>query len=401
MKNISRCMMLQLILLLNLLLLFGAVCAEEAPLQVKVSRQSSACSNSRVAVSAENNIFIVWDGLLGGRSRIFFREKSAGRWGPEIILDRTDWGDNSEPAIALDEKGNPHVVWTFHDPAVANALAESATELSAVHYAFRLRNNWVMPVIIRQNAEKNCEFADIAVQSGTNRVFVTWQEGRGSIYAIWCATQDKKGRFVAEQVSATERQGYNMYPEIFIAPTTFVTWYGAEGSDFSLHAALFNIQTERWMRYAPDGLENLPANRLPYLMADMQGVLHAVWYDSDGSTDRIYFGRQGDGSSCKGFIVDGNPRRINSLPMGVVSQRGRIYLCWRGESIFGGQVFLTSGVGDYPFRFEEPTLVSDGQKLFYTEPDCAPDAAGGVVAVWVSSALDGGDGAVYMRSIKP
>jgi hypothetical protein len=98
--------------------------------------------------------------------------------------------------------------------------------------------------------------------------------------------------------------------------------------------------------------------------------------------------------------------------MGVVSQRGRIYLCWRGESIFGGQVFLTSGAGEYPsrlpknlfgeqVRFEEPTLVSDGQKLFYTEPDCTPDAAGGVVVVWVSSALDGGDGAVYMRSIKP
>jgi hypothetical protein len=92
---------------------------------------------------------------------------------------------------------------------------------------------------------------------------------------------------------------------------------------------------------------------------------------------------------------------MNSLPMGVVSKRGRIYLCWRGESIFGGQVFLTSGDGESPIKFEEPTLVSDGQKLFYTEPDCAPDAAGGVVAVWISSVLDGGDGAVYMRSIKP
>ena len=364
--------------------------AQEASLQEKVSLKASSCSGPRVAVNAEQQVFFVWEGLLEGRSRIFFRGKNGPDWEPETILDGTEWGDNTEPSITLDDHGNPYVVWTFHDQ-----------ECSSVYYTFRLRNSWVQPVLLRQSGENNCEFADIAVQPGTNRIFVTWQEGRGSRYAIYAATQDKGGKFVTEQVSAPEHAGFNSFPQMAIAPTPFLTWYGSGESDFLLHAALFDLQTEHWMRYEPSGLERLPANRLPFLMPDEQGTLFAVWYDSDGATDRIYFRRQGDASSDKGLIVDGNPERMNNLPMGVVSLQGRVFICWRGESLFGGQIFLTSGEAVSGSEFQESQLISDGQKLFYTEPDCAPDPQGGVAVVWASSALDGGDGSVYYRHVKP
>ena len=365
--------------------------ADESSLQERISQAASDCSSPRVVMSRDSDIFVAWEGILEDRSRIFFRNKRGGRWGPETIIDRSPWGDNTDPAITLDGEGNPHIVWTFSDQ-----------ETSSVHYAFRSGNKWFYPEALRQRSDVNCEFPDIAIQKDNNRVYVCWQEGRGSRYSIYIASGLKNGEFDARRLSRVGNQTYNIYPEIFIAPTPFVTWYGFEGSDFALRAALFNIQTQEWMRYDPAGLEYLPANRLPFLMSDQKGVLYATWYDSDSATDRIFFSRQGDLASGKGVIVDGNPDRMNSLPSGIVGADGEVYLCWRGESIFGGQIFFTKGTyhSDH-FEFEESRLVSDGQKLFYTQPDCCLDAEGGTIIVWVSSFMDGGDGAVYYRRDTP
>ena len=367
------------------------VFAQEPVLQERISDSGSGCSNPCIIVSKTDDTFAVWQGVKNSRSRIFFRERKGKIWTQEILLDRSESGDNTDAGIALDEQGNPYVVWSLAD-----------AEISSIQYAFRLKGEWIYSQPLREIKDKNCEFPCIAIERGTNRTFVAWQEGRGSQYAIYCATQDSSGRFVPVQLSRQGAQGYNVYPEIFIAPSPVITWYGVNDSNFVLRVALFNMQTEKWMRYDPAGLENLPANRLPFLMTDADGILHAVWYDSDGSTDRIYFARQEDASFGKGVIVDDNPERMNNTPFGMVGQDKNLYLCWRGESLFGGQIFLTVGVPQATFYdFKESHLVSDGQKLFYTQPDCYTYSDGSVGLVWISSALDGGDGSVYFRNVLP
>ncbi len=361
--------------------------AHRAGTQERISSIASNCSNPRVIVNASGDTFVVWQGSHKGRWRIFFRELQKGKWRDETLIDRTDAGDNTDPAIALDDKGNPHIVWVLTLPGH-----------SEVRYAFRLQGEWIYPGALHTSLDKNCEFPEIAVQPETNRLFITWQEGRGSRYAIFCATQDRKGRFTSVKVSSPLARGYNLYPQIFIAPTPFVTWYESGESDFILRAALFNIQTEKWMRYDPDGLENLPANRLPFLTSDLEGLLYALWYDSDGATDRIYFARQGDASTAAGSVVDDNPKQMNNLPAGKVSRDGQVYVCWRGESIFGGQIFIMKG-NALTGEFKESNLVSDGQNLFYTHPSCAIAPGGSISIVWVSSVLDGGDGAIYFRHL--
>lgn len=378
--------MLKLLFVIAVLLLASLISSQETILQERLSISSTDCNNPRI-VSHDGRLFVVWQGKKEERTRIFFRERVNQIWGPEIILDRSERGNNTDPQIALDDDGNPHVVWTFSDPRV-----------SAVYYAFRLKDEWFFPDSLSETSNMNCEFPDIGVETGTNRVFVVWQEGRGSKYAIMCSTQDKKGRFVTIRVSLPDAQGYNIYPQIFLSPTPVIVWYGLRDSDFALHAALLNIQTEIWMRYEPAGFENIPGNRLPFIMTDDQGIFHAVWYDSDGSTDRIFFRRQGDSSLEKVMIVDDSPQWMNSIPTGVVGPDKTIYICWRGESIFGGQIFLAMGKGlTNPCSFQESRLISDGQKLFYTQLDCSADGDLGVDIVWVSSALDGGDGSVYFR----
>jgi len=379
------------ILLILLLFLSPFVLAQETSLQERISVTGSGCSNPRIIVNGSDESFAVWQGITDARSRIFFRERKGKTWGSEILLDRSEWGDSTDPNIALDDKGNPYVVWSHSDP-----------ETSSIQYAFRLKNEWIYSQPLRESRDKNCEFPRIAIESGTNRVFAVWQEGRGSQYAIYSATQDSSGRFVPIQVSRRDLRGYNVYPEIFIAPTPFVTWYGVNDSNFVLRAGLFNMQTEEWMRYDPAGFEKLPANRLPFLMTDSEGLLCAVWYDSDGSTDRIYFARQEDPSAGAGRIVDDNPERMNNTPAGIAGRDKKVYLCWRGESIFGGQIFLKIGASQANvFDIRESRLISDGQKLFYTQPYCHPYKDGSAGLVWISSALDGGDGAVYYRNILP
>lgn len=366
----------------------GFVFAQKSHFQERISIVSNHCSNPRVA-SCRDRIYIVWQGVKEDRARIFFRERLNREWGPEMILDRSEWGNNADPQIALDDNGNPHVTWIFTD-----------LESSAVYYAFRLKNEWFFHAPLTQTSDKNCEFPDIGVESGTNRVFVAWQEGRGSRYAIMCSTQDNKGRFVKTQVSRPDARDYNVYPQIFLRPTPVIVWYGLRESNFALHATLLNLQTETWMRYDPAGFENIPSNRLPFIMADEEGLFYALWYDSDGSTDRIYLRPQGDSSRGRTVLVDDNPRWMNSVPSGVIGSDGTIYACWRGESIFGGQIFAaTAKGGTHPRSFHESQLISDGQKLFYSQPDCCLGGEHGVDVVWVSSALDGGDGAVYFRQI--
>ena len=137
-------------------------------------------------------------------------------------------------------------------------------------------------------------------------------------------------------------------------------------------------------------------------MSNSEGLLHALWYDSAETSDRIYFTRQNDPGRGRGIIVDDNPERMNNMPSGAVGLDNRVYVSWRGESIFGGQIFLTTGNFQYSrWEFSESRLISDGQKLFYSEPDCQPYDDGTVGIVWISSALDGGDGSVYYRRLVP
>lgn len=358
------------------------------PLQQKASIRSIVCSQPRVAMT-DNRIIFVWRGYLENRSRILFREKSDSDWSQEIPIDRTEWGNNSDPALALDEKGNPHIVWSFCDE-----------EVSVIYYTRRIENNWLTPVVIRQLRGKNCEFPCIAIQPSTNRVFVAWQEGRGSLYSIHAAVEDGKGRFPEEQISPSGRQGFYTSPQIFISDEPVMLWFGSASDDFSLYAARFISRTEKWMSYKPDGLENLPCNLLPQLSAGEDGNLHAVWYDSDGNTDRIYYGRQYDENKCIGTIVEQNQNNINNLPFLSISPAGRAGLCWRGESISGGQIFYSSAKINNGITFNQPQMVSDGRKLFYTEPVSALNDKGDAVIVWTSHALDGGDGGVYFCHIK-
>jgi len=365
--------------------------AEPEIVQERISEQSENCSNPRVIVNKQGQSFTIWQGLEQDRSRIYFRERQGQTWGPEMIIDRSEWGNNTNPRIALDQTGQPHVVWAFSDE-----------EVSAVHYAFRIETQWFHSEPIRKTSGKNCEFPTIKVEAQSNRVFITWQEGRGSDYAVFCSTQDINGQFTPVQISHPVARAYNIYPEIFITPTPLVAWYGMSDADIDLHAAIFNIQTREWMEYQPAGFENLPVNRFPYLMTDSGGILYALWFDSDGATDRIFFSRQAEAESGKGEIVDDNPERMNNIPSGVVDADKNVFICWRGESLFGGQIFLSQGENLHsPYQFKESRLISDGQNLFYTQPDCFPCPNRGVDIVWISNALDGGNGAVYYRRVRP
>jgi hypothetical protein len=378
------------IYLLFFLIFVPVICPGQA-VQKRISVKSPNCSAPRVAVNSEGKTYVVWQGKLDGRSRIFFREQSGREWGSEIILDQSEWGDNSDPSIALDDMGNPHIAWSYSDE-----------ECSSIYYSFRLGQDWIHYGTISKNMEKNCEFPHIAVQNLTNRVYVVWQEGKGSRYVIKCAARSSKGRFNIKRISEMIRKGYNLYPVIFMEPIPVISWYGVGDSDFVLYSALLNIQTGEWMQYEPSGLEKMPVNRLPYVISDSGGILHVVWYDSDESTDRIYYASQGDSVSGKGKIVDDNPEKMNNLPRGVLDSNGKIFICWRGESLFGGQIFLTLSKKSFGLmEFGESILISDGQKLFYTQPDCVSEPSGAMKIVWVSNALDGGDGAVYIRRFVP
>jgi hypothetical protein len=358
---------------------------------IKISVRSSQNANPKICVTADQRIYVVWEGLDEGHSRIFFRENRDGEWQDELMLDPVTDGDDMDPAIAVDVKGNPHVVW------IRKQMAGTAAERTIVIYAYRLGQEWIIHGAINPNSDCNSEFPVIAVASDT-RVLIAWQEGRGTDYDILSATQDRGGDFAIIKVAGWKADHYNLYPEVFLSNPPLLVWYEAVNTDFILRKASFQIGNFSWKSEPIANFDRLAANRLPYILADNGGeTFFGLWYDAERSGERIFLGVQDPETRGEGQIVDDNPARSNRLPSGAIAEDGTIYTCWCGDTLYGTQIFVLEGNGDY---FSPSIMVSDGEPLYYSHPHIAIRGASTVYVVWSSNALDGGDGGIYFNTVE-
>ncbi len=357
---------------------------------VKISVHSMQNANPKIAVTADGRTYVVWEGLYDRHSRIFFRENRDGEWQEELILDAVADVDDIDPAIALDIKGNPHIVWVRKQPVGTDG------ERTTVMYAYRIGQEWIVQGGINPNSDRNSEFPVIAVAPDT-RVLIAWQEGRGTDYDILCATQNRGGDFAISVVAGRRADHYNLYPEIFIFKIPCLVWYEAVNTDFVLRKASFHIGNFSWVSEPTADFDRMAANRLPYILADDGGKFFGLWYDAEQSGERIFLGAQDPETLGEGLIADDNPLRPNRLPSGAIAEDGTIYICWCGDTLYGNQIFVIQGNGE---DFSSSIMASNGEPLFYSHPQVAVQGTGTAYVIWSSNALDGGDGGIYFNTVE-
>jgi hypothetical protein len=364
--------------------------AQEIGKPQKVNSLAASCTSPKI-VTAGTAVYVVWQGMYQGQSRVFFRERRDGVWQNEMLLDSSPDEENFDPTITTDVKGNPHIVWVSRTPRKEDAVIGT----SKIHYAYRLRTEWLFPEPISVVTGQNSELPAIAVEE-KGRVFIAWQEGKGTSYDIYCATQDKSGMFRKTLVSELSNKRYNLYPQVFLAPKPFIVWYEADRDSFALRGATFYEPAINWEEFPLPNLNQLPCSRLPVLVQDKLGVLLATWYDSWDSNDRILLGIQEAATRGKGSIIDDQPQRQNAFPAACVGPDNMIYVTWSGEGKDASQIFLTRGDG---IGFSPSILCSDGEKGFYSSAQVAVDTTTTAHVVWYSDTLNGGNGGIYLSSV--
>lgn len=357
---------------------------------LKISVASSQNANPKIAVAADGGIYVVWQGLYEQHLRIFFRENRDGKWQEEVMLDPVAGVDDMDPAIALDIKGNPHVAW------VRKQTVGTEDEQTTILYAYRIGQEWIVHGEINPDSDRNSEFPVIAVAANT-RVFIAWQEGRGTDYDILCATQNRGGDFAISVIAGGQADHYNLYPDIFIFDLPCLVWYEAVNTDFVLREASFQINNFSWVSEPIANFDRMAANRLPCILADTSEKFFGLWYDAERSGERIFLGVQDADTLGEGRIVDDNPLRANRLPSGIIAQDGTVYISWCGDTLYGNQIFVLKGNGEV---FSPSVMVSNGEPLYYSHPQVAAQGADRACVVWSSNALDGGDGGIYFNTVE-
>jgi hypothetical protein len=329
---------------------------------------------------------IVWDGELNGSRRIFLRERIAGEWLKEVILDNLPSAENINPAVDIDEAGTVHVAW----------LGKVNGKLR-VFYAFRMASGasslWG---IVNPDEDKNSSCDAVSLKADADGIpWITWQTGSGSNYTIRVAHLDSnEGRFIIDTLP-TQVGSYNLFPQVFFHPGPVVIWYSAANADFSLVGQKYDDAAQDWIGFAPLNLEKMPKNRLPLLLDHADGTISGLWLDEADFADRVFLGHQDGLTRGAGTIID-QPLAGTNESLSGVSADPKTIATWCVDSNSSGSQVVVAWGDSLPFQQE---LVSEGTNSQYRNPRATPE--GKNIGVCFESASIGDDpGRILYRQLK-
>lgn len=328
-------------------------------------------------------MFVAWDGIVGGNRRIFLREMVEGEWLPPVIVDSNPAGNNTMPSLAVDASGVPHVAWISRvggrrQPMYARRVS-------------RYPNAWhqqVIPFPEDSTVSGGCDYLGLKVD-GDDQPWVVWQYGFGNVYSIAASRYTEAGEFVSEELTPGA-DSHNIYPELFFREDPTVYWYLAQADRFFLISAEYSAEDRKWRVCAPENLESLPAHSLPDLFVTAHGPLGAIWYDelatADGdSRDRVFMGLENPETHGRGEMIPQN-LQANNHSVSAASLGDDLVATWVSES-YGLGSELSLGIGSSPGEMKSIVIRQSDDEVI-GNPRVATASAKAAV-VWEESAGPG------------
>lgn len=350
----------------------------------RVSLVSYENGHPAVAFSADGRqMFVAWDGIVGGNRRIFLREMVEGEWLPPVIVDSNPAGNNTMPSLAVDASGVPHVAWISR--VGGRRLPVHARRVS------RFPNAWhqqVIPFPEDSTVSGGCDYLGLKVDA-EDKPWVVWQYGFGNVYSIAASRYTDAGDFVSEELTPGA-DSHNIYPELFFREVPTVYWYLAQADRFFLISAEFSVSEGKWRVNAAENLESLPAQNLPDLFLTTHGPLGAIWYDelatAEGdSRDRVFMGIEDAETHGRGEMIPQN-LQANNHSVSAASLGDDLVATWVSES-YGLGMELNLGIGSSPGGMKSVVIRQSDEEVI-GNPRVATTADKAAV-VWEESAGPG------------
>lgn len=249
-----------------------------APLAPTPSSANS--SRGALAIDTKGDIHLVWTEGIPGASQIYYSVFDGSSWSAKAKLSNSPWY-SGYPSIAVDSTGGLHVLWYGYDG-----------EFYQIFYSANNGTGWSAPVNISKLSEDSVNPAILRGLGG--RLYAVWYALVGRHYQIWFATRDGSWS-VASQVTSDAQDALN--PSVAVGPTgrldvvwdeevqgvTQIFHMSYDGLKWSKETQLTSLQYDSinpTIAFSEGGE--------PYLFWTSSGVLYGCTYESTCSPSVVY-----------------------------------------------------------------------------------------------------------------
>ncbi len=387
-----------------------------------------------IATDKSGNLHIVWSdksAIYDGDtySDIVYRvwNSTTGIWSSTTLISTLSTNDAEAPDIAVDEKGNVHIVWQDR----SNVFGAGSAYYDIFYKYWNASTHiWSGHTgeydLLTPSHPYDCKNPAIGVDiNGT--VHIVWEDdndlyGDGAnidiFYRCWNSTTNA---WEPIEVVSNESSQSSYEPCIGVdaEKNVYVAWcdntnLNGSNTDSDIFFKLRNATTGQWsgLVNSTDIIYTSANSYSPSIAIDAQGDVHITWYDSDSSygagSDYDILYRYWNCSSrtwgghvnLNGWDVISETTYSSYYPQIVTGDTGIIYIVWQQY----GYLFGTDYHDDIVLRTWNSTtkawdpveLISSLASRYSYKPDIVVDNTSAVHIVW-QEVIDGWDWDIYYR----
>jgi hypothetical protein len=236
-----------------------------------------------IAVDNSGNLHVVWADTTSGNWEIYYAQKpSGGAWSAPVNISNTAPGESFNSDIAVDNSGNICVVW--QDYATSNWEIYYATSTDGVI--------WSPPVNISNNLGVSAEPA-IAIDNSGN-LHVVWQDDSLTHNEIYYANSTDGGTTWSPPVIITGDDYISVYPDIAIDSSSNLHVVWQDGIPSEIYYAI-SPDGSSWSHLVNISRNPSSNSRYPDIAIDSSSNLHVVWQDDSSGNWEICYATSADG----------------------------------------------------------------------------------------------------------
>ncbi len=203
---------------------------------LNISNSSINNSDPRLALDASGNPHIVWQGRVGSDWWVYYSENTGSGWSTPLNLS-TGSSDNSDPQIALDTGGHPHVVWYGWDSATWR-----------VYYSTNTGSGWSAELNLSPGTTDN-SYQRIALDA-SGHPHVIWHGTDGSTYRVYYSTNSGSGWSAPLSISSTITDNLSLQIALDGGGNPHAVW---QGNDASAVARIYYAEDVPYTFYFAEG----------------------------------------------------------------------------------------------------------------------------------------------------
>ena len=398
-----------LALLCALAALSGVAAARAAALQavpaplawsfpVALNDDGRGATQTQAAIAADGigGLYAVWiDDRDGADAAVYSARRAPGAatWGPNARVAGGEAGIwRSRPAVAVDSRGQVHVVWSETRGRDVDILHSRQPAGASV---------WSRPERVTDDRPNAVQWSPRLVADGRGQVHAVWVDYRAGSADIYYSRRVGDEPWSANVRVNTPPDGDQTQPALAVAPggELFAAWQDTRDGRADIYASRLPGGDVWWPNGRLSAGPERALRRDPAIAVESGGAIHAFWV-TEGSPEREVGDRLSAATLRAGELFWDADRVVYSPARGALETvslaggpGGQTLAVWaetrpEGARIYSGQL----GAGDVLLRdrVDAAPQVTDGRR-----PAVALDSGGRAHAVWQARALDGGRHVFY------